>query len=357
MGATNCHGKQGDRLRDLADWLMDNLQIKFQGRSDDFWDNTYLALIPLLENSESLQLVHANGLPQGVKWSDTCQKLLTIVLEHFRPQGDVDTQQERKDNGPPTNENGQSHPLKEETEMVGKEETQEGAKEKAQKDRTGQREAAKDKAGPAGGKAKEDKEEDKMPGEKKEVSQRREGGTDNRIDDRKPEEAVKEKVSQDTGAGVGSKTEGGIKEGTENGIATGKEDDPHKIERRNKENTPAIEGSRVSEREEEGLCLALAAWQPEANTQRKPDATRNTATPQPPPPSQSTDSDLTSKRLKLRHLLDKGGTVPPVEKGLNIIPVRRREDSWEVGLSSPPDATHGEITMKGQSSFLLSLTA
>ncbi|GBG65276.1 hypothetical protein CBR_g50318 [Chara braunii] len=78
-GATAANAPE-DCMRKVADWLMDSLQMKFTGRDDDFWDDTYRALIPLLKNSGSLKAALANGLPAGTNWQSICHKLLAIVI-------------------------------------------------------------------------------------------------------------------------------------------------------------------------------------------------------------------------------------------------------------------------------------
>ncbi|GBG79887.1 hypothetical protein CBR_g30152 [Chara braunii] len=72
------------KLVEIADWLMTNLQAKY-GPLTDFWDRTYRELFPMLDSSAALKGVLQNGLQSGIKWTEAWHRVASIVLARFQP--------------------------------------------------------------------------------------------------------------------------------------------------------------------------------------------------------------------------------------------------------------------------------
>ncbi|GBG83951.1 hypothetical protein CBR_g37823 [Chara braunii] len=73
--------------------------------------------------------------------------------------------------------------------------------------------------------------------------------------------------------------------------------------------------------------------------------------PEPPDPEEDMLLDLVRKR-KLRQLVEMGGDTSPMSQEAALsIPVRKRNEKWEVGLSPTANARQGDITLQGWSSF------
>ncbi|GBG89790.1 hypothetical protein CBR_g49641 [Chara braunii] len=249
-----------DCLSKVADWLMDSLQMKFTGRDDDFWDDTYRAPIPLLESSGSLKTALANGLPEGADWQSICHKLLAIVINRFQP-GDP----QAASPAPSAMSSAVASSVSGNNEIsgTGKGNSQAGREkgDEASVDSQQWRGAEGDADGGDRDRANKGRDHTINQTEPKPEGMRGSGET-----------PVGEGKEDDGGDGTGANKGQHAKEGrTED-----REHDEHDSGRLEDRETQVGKGQQPDEtertinlaqgQEEEGLCLALAAWSPDATT-------------------------------------------------------------------------------------------
>ncbi|GBG75264.1 hypothetical protein CBR_g19898 [Chara braunii] len=283
---------QTDKLKELAEWLMGNLQIKYQGKDDDFWDDTYKALIAMMENSESLQSAVHNGLPKGVTWPETCQKVLTIVLIRFQPDGS-DRISEKKTDPPPQKKEATKRDQPDGSDRISEKKTNPPPQKKEATKRDQGLETGEEV-----GKEKEEKGNEKGKQDMELPAGEKAGSPEEEIT-KNPAENPAENPTENLG---GQAAKGGTKEEREQG---GKEEVGEEEEKGEggQEGGQGSEGSEGTDKVK-GLCLALAAWGTEkAGLREAAKKQKDTVPPMPP------ESDLTSKRQKIRHILDKGRTA------------------------------------------------
>ncbi|GBG74954.1 hypothetical protein CBR_g19469 [Chara braunii] len=424
---------------------MDNLHLRYGEGSDQFWDNTYRELIPLLESSASLQKALAKGLPVGTNWSEVCHRLWGIVAARFHPpppgqdpasgsrqdleqqeQGQRDegmqqtqgqpnavkrggqqggTQREEKQGGRSGRKMGEEqnkgggdaqHCTNDDTEaglvdtgkdttvsLDGASDTHSVVKPEATRSpaatvrqdkgqqvegQRGERQRGEDREEAGRIRGEHDKGEVQTTSQQGKGQQEKDPAGTSRVEqgqganrEQNSSTAIPEEITDNTEhthqgsekTGTSSTKEQQHETGTT--TTTPPQDDPENTDHTKKGPEDTGTGSVQEQQQEDdpeaaaGLCLALPAW--DGAKPAKPPS------PHKPPPPKPPDTELTSHKQKIRHLLETASVCDsPQQKGIVLLPVRQREGAWEVGLSAPLGTTHGEVTLQRYSSVFLLLT-